>query len=170
MTARNDRLLANDEEPPLGGAPRYTTSWLCGSANRSNGSTEPSSGASDKLGGAWRPTPTQWVNDLAEMHIVLARTTRAESVTVLNQILADTMTLRDLYKKYPGQTLGATLYELHLLFDNHQEEQIELIEAIAEQTQTLGGISIAMASDVAETTMLTRPPQDSRSYPCRLKN
>jgi starvation-inducible DNA-binding protein len=131
-----------------------------GSPNRSNGSTEPSSGARGKPGGTRRLTPAQWVNDLAEMHIVLARTTRAESVAVLNQILADTMTLRDLYNKYPGQTSGASLYELHLLFDRHHEEQAELVDAIVERIQALGGISIAMASDVAETTMLVRPPPD----------
>ena len=41
----------------------------------------------------------------------------AESVERLNQILADTMTLADLYKKHHWQVAGATFYQLHLLCD-----------------------------------------------------
>jgi starvation-inducible DNA-binding protein len=83
---------------------------------------------------------------------------------VLNQILADTMTLRDLYKKHHWQTSGPTFYELHLLFDKHYEEQAGLVDMIAERIQTLGGVAIAMAADVAETTTLVRPPRD-REHP-----
>src|ERR1700694_275870 len=100
-------------------------------------------------------TPPAEVN----LRIALARKARAESVTLLNQILADTMTLRDLYKKHHWQTSGPTFYQLHLLFDKHHDEQSELIDIIAEQIQTLGGVSIAMAADVAETTLLARPPR-----------
>src|SRR5258706_6690619 len=91
---------------------------------------------------------------VADTRIALARKARAESVTLLNQVLADTMTLRDLYKKHHWQASGATFYLLHLLFDKHHDEQAELIDTIAERIQTLGGSSIAMAADVAETTTL----------------
>ena len=130
------------------------------SPNRSDARVPISPEASDKPGGARRPAPMQSFNDLADMRIALARKVRAESVAALNLILADTMTLRDLYKKHHWQTSGATFYELHLLFDKHHGEQEALVDAIAERIQTLGGISIAMAADVAETTMLARPPRD----------
>ena len=130
------------------------------SPNGSNASITVSSEASDKPGGARRAAPMQSFDDLADMRIALARKARAESVAALNLILADTMTLRDLYKKHHWQTSGATFYELHLLFDKHHGEQEELVDAIAERIQTLGGVSIAMAADVAETTMLARPPRD----------
>ena len=104
--------------------------------------------------------PAQAFDDLADMRIALARNVRAESVTSLNQVLADTMTLRDLYKKHHWQTSGATFYELHLLFDKHHDEQEGLIDAIAERIQTLGGTSVAMAADVSETTTLVRPPRN----------
>src|SRR5689334_7671786 len=81
------------------------------------------------------------------------------SADALNQVLADTMTLRDLYKKHHWQTSGATFYQLHLLFDKHYIEQSELVDQIAERIQLLGGISIAMAADVAEMTKLERPPR-----------
>jgi len=129
------------------------------SPNGSNGRVAPSSRVSES-GGERRTAPTQSFNELADMRIALARKARAESVGALNQILADTMTLRDLYKKHHWQTSGATFYQLHLLFDKHHDEQEALIDAIAERIQTLGGIAIAMAADVAETTMLARPPRD----------
>jgi starvation-inducible DNA-binding protein len=130
------------------------------SPNRSNASITVSSEASDKPGGARRAAPVQSFNELADRRIALARKARAESVAALNLILADTSTLRDLYKKHHWQTSGATFYELHLLFDKHHGEQEALVDAIAERIQTLGGISIAMAADVVEMTMLVRPPRD----------
>lgn len=84
---------------------------------------------------------------------------RLEMTEQLNQLLADTMTLRDLYKKSHWQASGPTFYQLHLLFDKHYEEQDELVDSIAERIQLLGGISLAMAADVAETTRIERPPR-----------
>ena len=77
----------------------------------------------------------------------------------LNQLLADTMTLRDLYKKCHWQVAGPTFYQLHLLYDKHYGEQNELVDSIAERIQLLGGVSLAMAADVAETTKIERPPR-----------
>ena len=84
---------------------------------------------------------------------------RLEMSAQLNQLLADTMTLRDLYKKSHWQVSGPTFYQLHLLFDKHFGEQVELVDAIAERIQLLGGVSLAMAADVAETTQIERPPR-----------
>ena len=81
------------------------------------------------------------------------------SVETLNQVLADTMTLRDLYKKHHWQTGGPAFYSLHLLFDKHYEEQSVLVDELAERIQQLGGVSLAMAADVAETTQIERPPR-----------
>lgn len=134
-----------------------------GSPNRSTGSPTPPSAASDRPSKERHPAPTQWLKHLVETHVVLARSTRADSVAVLNQILADTMTLRDFYKKHHEQTSGAPFHQLHLLFDKHYEEQAGLTEAIAERIQSLGGIRIARAADVAETTMLGRPPPDGEA-------
>ncbi len=70
---------------------------------------------------------------------------RLEMTEQLNLLLADTMTLRDLYKKSHWQVAGPTFYQLHLLFDKHYGEQSELVDTIAERIQLLGGVSIAMA-------------------------
>ena len=93
---------------------------------------------------------------------------RLEMTEQLNGLLADTMTLRDLYKKSHWQVAGATFYQLHLLFDKHYNEQVELVDAIAERVQLLGGVSIAMAADVAETTRIARPPRGREEVPVQL--
>ena len=93
---------------------------------------------------------------------------RLEMTERLNQLLADTMTLRDLYKKSHWQVSGPTFYQLHLLFDKHFGEQVELVDTIAERIQILGGVSIAMAADVAEMTRIERPPKDREEPPVQL--
>jgi starvation-inducible DNA-binding protein len=93
---------------------------------------------------------------------------RLEMTEQLNQLLADTMTLRDLYKKSHWQVSGATFYQLHLLFDKHYGEQNEIVDTIAERIQLLGGISIAMAPDVAELTRIQRPPKGREEVPVQL--
>jgi starvation-inducible DNA-binding protein len=107
-----------------------------------------------------RVAPSQPFNHVADVRLALGRKARIENVAVLNQILADTMTLRDLYKKHHWQTSGATFYQLHLLFDKHHGEQLELTDAIAERIQTLGGVALAMSVDVAEATVILRAPRD----------
>src|SRR5262245_66001981 len=91
-----------------------------------------------------------------------------KSVANLNQLLADTMTLRDLYKKHHWQLAGPTFYQLHLLFDKHYGEQNELVDAIAERIQVLGGVSVAMAPDVAEMTMIPRPRKGREGVPVQI--
>jgi starvation-inducible DNA-binding protein len=93
---------------------------------------------------------------------------RLEMTEQLNQTLADSMTLRDLYKKSHWQVAGPTFYQLHLLFDKHFGEQSELVDTIAERIQLLGGLSIAMAHDVAELTKIERPPRGREEVPVQL--
>ncbi len=105
---------------------------------------------------------------IAKLPIALDEKTCATSTENLNQLLADTMTLRDMYKKHHWQVAGHTFYQLHLLFDKHHGEQDELVDEIAERIQLLGGISLAMAADVAETTMIPRPPRGREEAPVQI--
>jgi len=102
------------------------------------------------------------------MPLQLEEPVRLEMTEQLNQLLADTITLRDLYKKSHWQVSGATFYQLHLLFDKHYEEQNEIVDTIAERIQLLGGISIAMAADVAGLTRIPRPPKGREEVPVQL--
>jgi starvation-inducible DNA-binding protein len=98
-------------------------------------------------------------------HLELEEPVRLEMTEQLNQLLADSMTLRDLYKKSHWQVAGPTFYQLHLLFDKHFDEQVEIVDTIAERVQLLGGLAIAMAADVAETTQIERPPRGREEIP-----
>jgi starvation-inducible DNA-binding protein len=93
---------------------------------------------------------------------------RLEMTEQLNQLLSDSITLRDLYKKCHWQVAGPTFYQLHLLFDKHFNEQVEIVDAIAERIQLLGGISLAMAHDIAETTQIERPPRGREEVPVQI--
>jgi starvation-inducible DNA-binding protein len=105
---------------------------------------------------------------IVRMPIALSETICKESVENLNQLLADTITLRDLYKKHHWQVAGHTFYQLHLLFDKHYEEQNDIVDKIAERIQLLGGVSLAMAHDVAETTIIPRPPKGREEVPVQI--
>ncbi len=93
---------------------------------------------------------------------------RLEMTEQLNLLLADTITLRDLYKKSHWQVAGPTFYQLHLLFDKHFGEQAEIVDEIAERIQLLGGVSLAMAADVAETSRIERPPRGREEVPVQI--
>ena len=105
---------------------------------------------------------------VVKLPIALSEKVCAKSIENLNQVLADTMALRDLYKKHHWQVAGHTFYQLHLLFDKHHKEQDELVDSIAERIQLLGGISIAMAHDVAEMTMIPRPTRGREEVPVQI--
>jgi len=105
---------------------------------------------------------------VVKLPIALDEKVCAASAENLNQLLADTITLRDLYKKHHWQVAGHTFYQLHLLFDKHYGEQNELVDTIAERIQSLGAISLAMAADVAETTLIPRPPRGREEVPVQI--
>jgi starvation-inducible DNA-binding protein len=98
----------------------------------------------------------------------LSAKVRAEMVGQLNQLLADSIALRDMYKKHHWQVTGPTFYQLHLLFDKHFDEQVEMVDTIAERVQLLGGVTIAMGGDVAEVTRIQKPPRGREEVPVQI--
>ena len=115
-----------------------------------------------------RAVELQAFGTIAKLPNALSEHVCQASVERLNQILADTMTLRDLYKKHHWQVSGQTFYQLHLLFDKHYDEQVELVDQIAERIQMLGGVSYAVAADVAEATNIARPPKGREEVPVQI--
>lgn len=99
------------------------------------------------------------------MPIGLDADVRLRMATALNQTLADTITLYNLYKKHHWQVSGHTFYQLHLLFDKHAGEQLELVDLLAERVQLLGGVAVGMPHDVAEATKIERPPKGAEEVP-----
>lgn len=110
----------------------------------------------------------QSFNQMRSLPIGLPEKAIGQSVTLLNQILADTITLHELYKKYHWQVAGPTFYQLHLLFDKHADEMHHAVDLIAERIQMLGGVSYGMPFDVAENTKIERPPLGVEGVPAML--
>ncbi len=115
-----------------------------------------------------RAKEMQGYGALVRYPLGLSDDTRARSVELLNLTLADSVVLRDMYKKHHWQVSGPTFYQLHLLFDKHYAEQAHLVDLLAERVQTLGGIAIAMAHDVAELTRIERPPRGREEVPVQI--
>ena len=97
---------------------------------------------------------------LKSLPLALEDNARKQSVALLNQVLADTIAIRDLYKKHHWQMSGATFYQLHLLLDKHYEEQTELVDMIAERIMALGGVSIAMAASKSRERSRASPRRE----------
>lgn len=145
---------------------------------RSNGGGRSAVATRPRQQASARPSPQPLTNQRARelqrygsvtrMPIGLDQSTCKQSVDALNQTLADTITIRDLYKKSHWQVAGHTFYQLHLLFDKHYEEQDKLVDQIAERIQLLGGISLAMGADVAEETRIPRPPRGREEVPVQI--
>src|SRR6476620_7816298 len=114
------------------------------------------------------PEMQEYGTVLHALPLDLEEPVRLEMTERLNQLLADTITIRDMYKKHHWQVSGPTFYQLHLLYDKHYEEQNELVDKVAERIQLLGAISLAMAADVAETTIIPRPPRGREEVPVQI--
>lgn len=106
-----------------------------------------------------RSQETQRYGEVVRMPHGLPEDVAKESCEALNTVLADTITLRDMYKKHHWQVVGPTFNQLHLMYDEHFTAQVELVDLLAERIQILGGISLAMAADIAEETRIPRPPR-----------
>jgi starvation-inducible DNA-binding protein len=100
--------------------------------------------------------------------IGLGENVRSAGANALNQLLANTMALRDLYKKHHWQVSGATFYQLHLLFDKHYNEQVDLMDGLAERVVALGGVPLAAPHDVVEVSTIARPPKGRESVPAQI--
>jgi starvation-inducible DNA-binding protein len=105
---------------------------------------------------------------IADMPHRLGEKARAEMVEKLNLLLANSIQIRDMYKKHHCQVSGTTFYQLHLLFDKHFDEQVELVDTIAERIQLLGGVSIAMGGDVAQLASIKAPPRGKEEVPVQI--
>jgi len=140
---------------------------------RSHASNGTSSGNGSKSSARRSPEPRlgqrgkelQRFGTLRQLPIALSAEARTESYQLLNEILADTTILYAFYKKAHWNAAGPTFYQLHLLFDKHAGEQLELVDAIAERVQMLGGISVGDPRHAAELTTIERAPDGAEEIP-----
>ncbi len=138
---------------------------------RSSNGHSATNGKTSKRGASAQPQMGQTAPELQrfgtlrQMPIALSAKARGESCQILNEILSDSMVIAALYKKSHWNAAGPTFYQLHLLFDKHYEEQVELVDALAERVQMLGGISVGDPRHAAELTTIPRPPDGAEEVP-----
>src|SRR5436189_4435602 len=134
-----------------------------GSRDSDNGRRRARRSPNPRLG--IRAPELQRFGSLRLLPIALSAEARQESCQLLNEILADSTILYALYKKHHWLVAGPTFYQLHLLFDKHAEEQLELVDMLAERVQMLGGISVGDPRHAAELTSIPRPPNGAEEVP-----
>jgi starvation-inducible DNA-binding protein len=105
----------------------------------------------------------QAFGSLQPVRIGLSAQTRHHSVRALNRLLAHSMAMRDLYKKAHWQTSGSAFYGLHQMFDKHYEQQLALVDALAERVQILGGVALATAHDLVQESRIARAPSGAEA-------
>jgi starvation-inducible DNA-binding protein len=142
------------------------------SGQRSRDGQRAGNGSSRRLSPEPRPArqgeEIQRFGTLRLLPIALSAEARGESAQLLNRILADTTILYALYKKHHWLVAGPTFYQLHLLFDKHAEEQLEIIDLVAERVQSLGGIAVGDPRHAAELTRIERPPNGAEDVPAMI--
>jgi starvation-inducible DNA-binding protein len=100
--------------------------------------------------------------------LALPHDARLYSCQRVNRLLADTQILYTLYKKHHWLMRGHTFYQLHLMLDKHADEQLALIDLMAERVQTLGGVAVGDPRHVAEITRVPRAPNGVEAVPAML--
>ncbi|MFJ6718622.1 Dps family protein [Streptomyces sp. NPDC091259] len=105
---------------------------------------------------------------LKQLPLGLGHDARMYACQRLNHVLADTQILYSLYKKHHWLVRGATFYSLHLMLDKHAQEQLALVDTLAERVQSLGGVAVADPRHVAELTSVPRPPNGVEKVPVML--
>jgi starvation-inducible DNA-binding protein len=157
MRAMEDTMATTRRSRPATKASTNGSSNGNGSSSRRRASAQPRFGQTGP--------ELQRFGTLRLLPIALSAEARTESCQLLNEILADSMVLAALYKKAHWNAAGPTFYQLHLLFDKHYEEQVELVDALAERVQMLGGISVGDPRHAAELTSIPRPPDGAEEVP-----
>jgi len=79
------------------------------------------------------------------------------TVTILQELLAQSIHLRDLYKTARRQTADVQHCQLHQLFDVHYKEQIRLVDVLIDRIRMLGGRGSVFAGDFVNDTQCPCP-------------
>jgi starvation-inducible DNA-binding protein len=87
-----------------------------------------------------------------------------QNIKNLQVLLANTMYLYSLNKKYHWHVTGEDFYQYHLLFDKHADEQLPIVDLLAERLRTLGSRASGMPDEVVANTTL-KEADDAGHYP-----
>jgi starvation-inducible DNA-binding protein len=87
------------------------------------------------------------IDSPAVTRLTASETQAHATVAILEELLAQSIHLRDLYKSARWQTADVQHSQLHQLFDVHYKEQIWLVDVLIDRIRTLGGSGSVFAGD-----------------------
>lgn len=80
----------------------------------------------------------------------------SETVEVLEELLAHSIHLRDMYKNARWQTADLQFRSLRQLFDGHYNEQIQLVDVLVDRIRALNGAGKVFAGDFLHRTQFSQ--------------
>jgi starvation-inducible DNA-binding protein len=78
------------------------------------------------------------------------------TITVLEELLTQSICLRDLYRKARWQTADIRYRRLHQMFDRHYKEQLQLVDVLMDRIRVLGGGRQIFARNFLQETRFAR--------------
>jgi starvation-inducible DNA-binding protein len=78
-----------------------------------------------------------------------------ETVAILEELLAQSILLRNLYKIARWQTCYGELCRMHQLFEDHYKGQLHLVDVLIDRVRMLGGTGRVLAGDFLKGTQLS---------------
>jgi starvation-inducible DNA-binding protein len=75
-----------------------------------------------------------------------------KTISVLSDLLVQSIALRDLYKNARWQTAHIQYHRLRQLFERHYKEQSQLVDVLTDRIRTLGGARKLFASNYLQET------------------
>src|SRR5271170_4311804 len=87
------------------------------------------------------------IDSPAATRLTASETQSYATVAILEELLAQTIHLRDLYKSARWQTADVQHRHMHQLFDVHYKEQIRLVDVLIDRIRMLGGSGSVFAGD-----------------------
>jgi len=86
--------------------------------------------------------------------LALSNECSVETVAILEELLAQSIRLRNLYKAARWQTCNGELCRMHQLFEGHYKEQLHLVDVLIDRVRMLGGTGRVLAGDFLKGTPL----------------
>jgi starvation-inducible DNA-binding protein len=90
------------------------------------------------------------IDSRAVTRLTASETQSYATVAILEELLAQSIHLRDLYKSARRQTADVQHRQLHELFDVHYKEQMRLVDVLIDRIRMLGGSGSVFAGDIVK--------------------
>jgi len=95
-------------------------------------------------------------NSLGHTISTTRKSESSETVEILEQLLAHSIHLRDMYKNARWQTADLQFRSLRQLFDGHYKEQIQLVDVLVDRIRALNGAGRVFAGDFLHRTQFSQ--------------